>query len=73
MTLTRYGTKEWAIMTVVAVAAAAPLVHFHIWWGVAIVAVLWAGGVAFFRDPWGRHPASSDPNDMVSPADGKQL
>ena len=58
-------------MTVVAVAAAAPLVHFQIWWGVAIVAVLWGGGVAFFRDPWGRHPASSDPNDMVSPADGK--
>jgi phosphatidylserine decarboxylase len=71
MTLTRYGFKEWATMTVVAAAIGAALAWFHLWWGVALVAVLWAAGVAFFRDPWGRHPASTNPNDMVSPADGK--
>jgi phosphatidylserine decarboxylase len=71
MTLTRYGIKEWSIMTVVAAAAAVPLAWFQVWWGVAAVVVVWAAGVAFFRDPWGRHPATSNPNDMVSPADGK--
>lgn len=71
MTLTRYGFREWAAISVVAAGAAALLSWLGIWWAVALVAVLWAAGVAFFRDPWGRHPASTNPNDMVSPADGK--
>ena len=71
MTLTRYGFREWAAISVVAVGAAALLAWLQVWWAVALVAVLWAAAVAFFRDPWGRHPASTNPNDMVSPADGK--
>lgn len=71
MSLTRYGFKEWFIITVVAGGAAAIAVYFQWWWLVAVLAVLWLAGVAFFRDPWGRKPATTNPNDMVSPADGR--
>jgi phosphatidylserine decarboxylase len=71
MTLTRYGFKEWFIMSVVAVAAAGGCWWMQWWWGVAAAGILWLAGVAFFRDPLGRRPATSAPNDMVSPADGK--
>jgi len=71
MTLTRYGFKEWFIMSVVAAAAAGGCWWMQWWWGVAAAGILWLAGVAFFRDPLGRRPATSAPNDMVSPADGK--
>ena len=71
MTLTRYGFKEWFIMSVVAGAAAGGCWWMQWWWGVAAAGILWLAGVAFFRDPLGRRPATSAPNDMVSPADGK--
>ncbi len=71
MSLTRYGFKEWFIITVVAAAIGAAAVHFQIWWLLAICVVVWLGLVAFFRDPWWRKPNTTNPNDMVSPADGK--
>ena len=71
MTLTRYGFREWFAITLIAAAIGGALFYFKLWIGVAAVTVLWAAAVAFFRDPWGRHPATAAPNDMVSPADGK--
>ncbi|MBL9141958.1 MAG: phosphatidylserine decarboxylase [Phycisphaerae bacterium] len=71
MSLTRYGFKEWFIISLVAALLAAGVVWLQWWWVLAPIALAWLAFVAFFRDPWGRHPATSSPNDMVSPADGK--
>lgn len=71
MSLTRYGFKEWFIITVVMGAVVALGVFLHWWWLVAAGVVVWLALVSFFRDPWGRRPATSNPNDMVSPADGR--
>lgn len=71
MGLTRYGFKEWFIITAVAGVVVAAAWYFQWWWAVGVAFVLWLALVAFFRDPWGRRPATSAPNDMVSPADGK--
>jgi len=35
-----------------------------------IVGILWFAAAAFFRDPLFRKPATNDPADLVSPADG---
>lgn len=72
MLLSRYGLREWGIAT----AVAALLCIGVFVWSLppalyAVIGVLWLGVVAFFRDPLGRRPASADPADMVSPADGK--
>ena len=71
MGLTRYGLREWGAITVVAAVAALLLWHFCGWAWVAADVVVWLALVAFFRDPWGRTPATDAPNDMVSPADGR--
>ena len=71
MTLTRYGFREWGAITVACAVAAAALGWFGLWWWTAPVAIVWLALVAFFRDPSFRRPATSDPNDMVSPADGR--
>jgi phosphatidylserine decarboxylase len=73
--LSRYGFREWMLAT--ALAALGALV---VAWLVtsaelaialyAFIAVAWLAAALFFRDPLGRSPASSDPSDMVSPADG---
>lgn len=71
MLLTRYGIREWGIMTLVAAALVAAAVAFSQWVIASVVFVVWLAGVSFFRDPLGRRPATDAPNDMVSPADGK--
>jgi phosphatidylserine decarboxylase len=71
MLLTRYGIREWGLMTTAAAAAAAGCSMMSWWWAVAAVCVVWLAGVSFFRDPLGRRPATDAPNDMVSPADGR--
>jgi phosphatidylserine decarboxylase len=71
MGLTRYGIREWGLITLACAGAGALLWWAGIWWGVAIAAVAWLALVAFFRDPPFRKPASDAPNDMVSPADGR--
>ena len=65
------GLVQWSIITAVSggVAAAAWLMGFP--WAVVPVFVVWLALVAFFRDPLGRRPATTNPNDMVSPADGR--
>jgi phosphatidylserine decarboxylase len=51
-----------------ALGAAAVLVHWAFWIGIAAALLLWFQLVFFFRDPERRIPA--DPNALLSPADG---
>ncbi|MBX3355763.1 MAG: phosphatidylserine decarboxylase [Phycisphaeraceae bacterium] len=75
--LSRYGLREWLAITLLATPLGVFFAWFAMarhsaWWiGLAIVAVVWFAGVMFFRDPLGRRPASEEPRDMVSPADGR--
>lgn len=72
--LARAGTREMLIITAVCGLPAAAFFALgnmgHVWaWPVgAVLVILWAGGLAFFRDPERQVP--SDPGVMVSPADG---
>lgn len=68
MILSAYGFREWALTTAAAVAI---IIFFGpTWWLIITVAILWLAIVAFFRDPLFRKPASNDPCELVSPADG---
>jgi len=70
VTLTKYGWKQWLIITVVLVI---PLWFFMVfgWWiGVVAVATLWLALVSFFRNPWRRIPSGLEAGTMLSPADG---
>ena len=71
MLLTRYGFREWGIITLACGAAVGAFAWAEAWWGVALSALAWVALVAFFRDPLGRRPATEAANDMVSPADGR--
>jgi phosphatidylserine decarboxylase len=70
MLLTRYGFREWMIITLAAASIAAAGVFFGWWWLVGAAIVVWLALASFFRDPLFRKPASDDPRDLVSPADG---
>ena len=70
MLLTRYGFREWMIITLAAASIAAAGVFFGWWWLVGAAIVVWLARASFFRDPRFRRPASDDPRDLVSPADG---
>lgn len=70
MLLTRYGIREWMIITLAAAIPAAAGVFFGWWWLVIASVIVWAALASFFRDPLGRRPATEDPRDFVSPADG---
>lgn len=70
MLLTRYGVREWSIITVLAAVPAAAGAYLGWWWLAIAAAVAWAALASFFRDPLFRRPASDDPRDLVSPADG---
>jgi len=70
MLLTRYGFREWMIITLAAASIAAAGVFFGWWWLVGAAIVVWLALASFFRDPLFRRPASDDPRDLVSPADG---
>jgi phosphatidylserine decarboxylase len=70
MLLTRYGVREWMIITLAAAIPAAAGVFFGWWWLTAITGIVWLALASFFRDPLWRKPATSDPRDLVSPADG---
>jgi phosphatidylserine decarboxylase len=70
MLLTRYGLREWMIITRAAAVPAAAGVFFAWWWLTALAVVVWLALASFFRDPLGRRPATNDPRDLVSPADG---
>ena len=70
MLLTRYGFREWTIITLAAAIPAAAGVFFGWWWLALAAFVAWAALASFFRDPLGRRPATADVRDLVSPADG---
>jgi len=70
MLLTRYGAREWMILTLAAAIPAAAGLFFGWWWLTATAVVVWLALASFFRDPLGRRPATDDPRDLVSPADG---
>lgn len=70
MLLTRYGLREWMIITLAAALPAAAGVFYGWWWLTAAAVVVWMALASFFRDPLGRRPATADPKDFVSPADG---
>jgi phosphatidylserine decarboxylase len=70
MLLTRYGLREWGAATIAAIVLAAVIVWLELWWWLLVPAILWIVIAGFFRDPLCRSPASSDPNDLLSPADG---
>ncbi|MCE2882331.1 MAG: phosphatidylserine decarboxylase [Planctomycetaceae bacterium] len=70
MLLTRYGLREWMIITLAAALPAAAGVSFGWWWLAIAAGVVWLALVSFFRDPLFRKPASTDARDWVSPADG---
>jgi phosphatidylserine decarboxylase len=70
MLLTRYGIREWMIITLAAAIPAAAGVFFGWWWLTIASVIVWAALASFFRDPLGRRPATADPRDFVSPADG---
>ena len=70
MLLTRYGIREWMIITLAAAILAAAG-WFMDWIWLAIFAlVAWTALASFFRDPLFRKPATNDARDFVSPADG---
>lgn len=70
MLLTGYGTREWLTITIVSLFLALGAAWFGQWWAVGLVAVVCLALLSFFRDPLGRRPASADPKDFISPADG---
>jgi len=70
MLLTRYGTREWMIITLAAAVPAAAGVYFGWWWLVIASGIVWAALASFFRDPLFRRPATGEARDFVSPADG---
>jgi phosphatidylserine decarboxylase len=70
MLLTCYGIREWGAATVAALLAAALLAWAGLWWWIIAPGVLWFAVAGFFRDPLFRTPATTDANDLVSPADG---
>lgn len=70
MLLTRYGLREWMIITLAAAVPAAAGVYFGWWWLAIAAGVVWLALASFFRDPLFRRPATADGRDWVSPADG---
>ncbi len=70
MGLTRYGKREWLTITIVSLLLALGTAWVHLWWALGLVLVVWFALASFFRDPYGRRPATNDPRDLVSPADG---
>ena len=72
--LARAGMREMVLLTIVfgggaALAAAGALADWPWMWPVAaVLAAVWLGGLAFFRDPERTVPSGSDL--LVAPADG---
>lgn len=70
MYLTRYGIREWLLISAVAALAAVGLGLLGWWWGLIPVGILWLGLIAFFRDPIRAIPQGLPEGSMLSPADG---
>jgi len=71
MLLTRHGRREWGFATAVLLLLGIPAVLVGWWWALIPLGLGWIAVAGFFRDPLFRHPASDDPLDLISPADGR--
>ena len=71
MLLTRFGRREWGLATAIAIAIGVPLTLLGWWWTWIPIGILWIAVAGFFRDPLGRMPATENPLDLISPADGR--
>ncbi len=70
MTLSRYGIREWMLISIIAMVGVALASWLAWWWLAALTIIVWLALVMFFRDPWRRLPPNLGPGDMLSPADG---
>jgi phosphatidylserine decarboxylase len=69
--LTRHGRREWGFATVVLLLSGIPAMLAGWWWALIPLGLAWIAVAGFFRDPLFRRPASDDPKDLISPADGR--
>jgi len=70
LTLTRYGWRQWLVITLVLVFAAAIATYFQWWIALIPIVALWVALVSFFRNPWRKIPTNLPTGMMLSPADG---
>ena len=70
MLLTRYGWKQWVLITVIAAIPSAFTFWMQWWLVLGALVVLWLALVSFFRDPWRKVPTDLPTGTMLSPADG---
>ena len=71
MLLTHHGRREWGFATVVLLLIGIPAALAGWWWALVPLGLGWIAVAGFFRDPLFRRPASDDPQDLISPADGR--
>ncbi len=71
MLLTRHGRREWGFATAVLLLVGVPAIIAGWWWALVPLGLAWVAVAGFFRDPLFRKPASDDPRDLISPADGR--
>lgn len=69
--LTPYGTREWMIITMLAVVIGTICWLLLGWWSIIPVFMVWLALVSFFRDPHRTPPAELHVDEMLSPADGR--
>jgi len=70
MPLTPFGARVWLPILLGTLAVAGLLAWLHIWWAVAIIAIIGLALLSFFRDPIRRIRSDLADGAMLSPADG---
>lgn len=70
MLLTRYGWKQWVLITVITAIPSAFTIWLQWWLVLGALILLWLVLVSFFRDPWRSVPIDLPTGTMLSPADG---
>lgn len=70
MLLTKYGQREWTLISVVAMLFALVALLLQWWWAAVVIGIIWIALLSFFRDPFRRLPRDIRPGTMLSPADG---
>jgi phosphatidylserine decarboxylase len=71
MLLTRYGLREWGLISLLAAALAAVSAWAGWPWLILPISALWLAAVSFFRDPLRHVPTALPQGTMLSPADGR--
>ncbi len=70
MLLTRYGFREWMLMTAIALPLIGVALAIQWWWLAGLLTIIWLALLSFFRDPIRSIPKNLEPGDMLCPADG---